>query len=197
MRRFFLIAALVVLGLAGGWFYRYYTIKEKVIGIKFPRLALEKTEEAVQALKTAGQKLIAGPLKTASGTQSFLANISEKGLEEFKELKKLPGKIQEGGIQISTKGIEFTKSGRPSSLFTAGIVIKVGQQLSFLIRSAEEPLLFEIDWQDGQKDNGGLDKNEEKIIAHVWEKAGDYAAMIKITGLNFSQSSSFPARVAP
>ncbi|MFH1759283.1 MAG: hypothetical protein ABH822_01830 [Patescibacteria group bacterium] len=88
-------------------------------------------------------------------------------------LKSLEGGL---GLNSDSSDIELSINGQQASTsFSVVMAVKAGEPISFLIKNKSyNGADYVIDWGDGGENNGSLAGDEEKIISHVWNGAGDY-----------------------
>lgn len=185
MRKILILTACLVIGVA------IFLVFDKgsVSSTTFPELSLEKGG----ALLTAGfDKIKEKTAVLTADVKDFFSEKSEEAQEKtIDSVKNFIGeKLKEVGNNfVSSDGAISNVSGGNREIETRQFVFlsaKVGTIAYFTIRNSdiENSVNYSVDWQDGKKDIGKLEKGKSVLVSHKWEKGGEYIIDFKITGLN-------------
>lgn len=173
----------------------------------FPELSLEKGG----ALAAAGfEKVKEKTADLVSGVKEFFSRKSDEAQEKAAESVKnfIGEKLKDMGnglISPDSSGIAKEAAISPiinSPAAVSPVVENKGEEIAvkqfvffaaktgttayFTVKNSDEenPVDYSVDWQDGKKDSGKLEKGKSVLISHQWQQGGEYTIDFNITGLN-------------
>ena len=144
--------------------------------VSFRNSISEKGKETVSSLKNLFNKETDGFKNEVDKSKSSIFGVIEESLNKT---ENIAGKIL---------GVESDQIINDSDLLIKSLayLIKTNTPLSFIIKNPfinqtdQKEINYQIDWGDGQKENGNLKEGQSKTISHTWSEEGDYFVRFEI-----------------
>ncbi len=147
--------------------YDFNSFKDSVSG---------KGKEAASSLKTYFNKETDGLKNEVDKSKGTIFGIVEESLNKT---ENMAGEIL---------GVKSNPAADGFGLLTESIayLTKINAPLFFIIKNhfnqtEQKEINYQIDWGDGQKENGNLKEGQSKTISRSWSKEGEYTVRFKIT----------------
>ena len=117
--------------------------------------------------------------KAANQAESAITNIVNDF--KFETFQKIRDTVNER-VDTLSRGVGIEVNGNEiNEISPLAFSVKSGILAYFtLINRENKALSYQVDWQDGNKDEGALEIGGRKVLSHKWTKTGDYLIQFKI-----------------
>jgi PKD repeat protein len=188
----FIMWTAIIIGLIWGGLYLYDYLTS--------RGAIQKASDQATTLgKTVGTKAKEYANQAVSSTEATASSyvkskigevVGDIGRQIISFGQNLGGVPSPAPVGSGITGLSDSPAiGTPP---TATIAINIGKPLSFSVKSDNT---YQVDWGDGNSDEGTTATSNPVALQHVWQKVGDYMVKMTVGNGGGNNTYSFPVRV--